>query len=216
MEGYGFTIIRGNTKMLRSLSHIGRLAMVAAFVLPLVVLALPATAQQAIAPAEPQPKGDALKPGLGVNYHFTLVRTIHQLLRYAEPRKGDIGKPLPQLNYHTGYGNTLTTKRNIGVGAKIYGFIKFDKPGVYQLKVHSNDGVRLSLAGKQVFEDGEVHSDEMSDPIPVKVDKPGWCSVLIWYFQRKGTATLELYWQPPGSDKSVLVPATAFAHLPAN
>jgi PA14 domain len=174
-----------------------------------------AAAEHMVNPASPQPTPAALKPGLGVNYHFTLVRSIHQLLRYAEPRKGDVGKPLPQLNYHTGYGNVLTADRNIGVGAKIHGFIKFDKPGVYQLKVHSNDGVRLLLGGKQIFEDGEVHSDEMSDPIAVKIDAPGWYPVLIWYFQRKGTATLELYWQAPGSNESVLVPPSAFAHMTA-
>jgi hypothetical protein len=173
-----------------------------------------AAAEHAIDPANPQPKAAALKPGLGVNYHFSLVRTIRQLRGYAEPRKGDVGKPLPQLNYHTGYGKVLTTDRNTGVGAKIHGFIKFDKPGVYQLKVHSNDGVQLYLSGKHIFEDPVVHSDEMSDPIPVRITTPGWYPLLIWYFQRKGTATLELYWQPPGSTESVLVPPSAFAHIP--
>ena len=183
--------------------------------LTLLLGANAAAAEHAVSPASPQPAAAALKPGLGVNYHFTLVRTIHELLRYAEPRKGDVGKPLPQLNYHTGYSNVLTSDRNVGVGAKIYGFIKFDKAGIYNLKVHSNDGVRLLLGGKQIFEDGSVHSDEMSDPIPVKVEQPGWCPMLIWYFQRKGTATLELYWQEPGGSSSVLVPASAFAHVPA-
>jgi PA14 domain len=175
-----------------------------------------AAAEHVVNPASPQPKAGALKPGLAVNYHFTYVRSIHQLLRYAEPRKGDVGKPLPQLNYHTGFNNVLTSDRNVGVGAKIHGYIKFDKPGVYQLKVNSNDGVRLMLGGKQIFEDPEVHSDEMSDPIPVKIDQPGWYPLLIWYFQRKGTATLQLFWQAPGSSESVLVPPSAFAHVPAS
>jgi hypothetical protein len=200
--------------MLRLIVDSGRRAAAGVLALALLAGAQSAAAQQAVKPASPQPKAGMLKPGLGVHYHFTLVRTIHQLLRYAEPRKGDSGKPLPQLNYHTGYGNVLTTDRNIGVGAKIHGFIKFDKPGVYNLKVHSNDGVRLMLGGRQIFEDGEVHSDEMSDPIPVRIDTPGWYPLLIWYFQRKGTATLELYWQPPGAKESVLVPPSAFAHMP--
>jgi len=199
--------------MLRFYYDSGRAAAAAAMV-ALVLLAIPqgAAAEQAVKPSSPQPKPAALKPGLAVIYHFSMVRNMRQLRRYAEPRKGDVGKPLPQLNYHTGYGKVLTTDRNIGVGAKIHGFIKFDKPGIYQLKVHSNDGVQLYLSGKLVFEDPVVHSDEMSDPIPVRIDKPGWYPLLIWYFQRKGTATLELYWQSPGGSESVLVPATAFAH----
>jgi hypothetical protein len=184
----------------------------AVLIFGLIAGATGASAQQMINPASPQPKAAALKPGLAVNYHFTLVRTMHQLLRYAEPRKGDVGKPLPQLNYHTGFGNVLTSDRNIGVGAKIHGFVKFDKPGVYQIKVNSNDGVRVILGGKQIYELGDVHPDEMSDPIPVKIDQPGWYPLLIWYFQRKGTATLQLYWQEPGGSESVLVPPSAFAH----
>jgi hypothetical protein len=201
--------------MLRIFRDGGRAAAAGAvLIFGLIAGATGASAQQMINPASPQPKAAALKPGLAVNYHFTLVRTMHQLLRYAEPRKGDVGKPLPQLNYHTGYGNVLTSDRNIGVGAKIQGFVKFDKAGVYQLKVNSNDGVRLILGSKQIYELGDVHPDEMSDPIPVKIDQPGWYPLLIWYFQRKGTATLQLYWQPPGSTESVLVPPSAFAHVP--
>jgi hypothetical protein len=201
--------------MLRFFCDGGRAAAAGALLMfGLVAGATGVSAQQMINPTSPQPKAAALKPGLAVDYHFTYVRTIQQLLRYAEPRKGEAGKPLPQLNYHTGFNNVLTSDRNIGVGAKIHGFVKFDKPGVYQLKVNSNDGVRLILGGKQIYELGDVHPDEMSDPIPVKIDQPGWYPLLIWYFQRKGTATLELYWQPPGGTESVLVPPSAFAHIP--
>jgi len=200
--------------MLRFFYHGGRAAAAAVVALTLVAGPQAATAQQVVKPASPQPSAAALKPGLGVYYHYTLVRSIHQLLYYAEPRKGELGKPLPQLNYHTGFKNVLTSERNIGVGARIYGFVKFDKPGVYRLKVHSNDGVRVILGGRQIFEDPDVHPDEMSDPIPVRIDAPGHYPLLIWYFQRKATATLELYWQPPGEAESVLVPPGAFAHVP--
>ena len=129
----------------------------------------PAQAQQVHAGLKPaSPAADKLKPGLKVAYFFTLVRQLGSLKAYAKGRKGDAGKPLPMLNYKTGYGNVLTSDRNLGVGAHITGFIKFDKAGVYTFKLHSNDGVELNIGGKFLFEDPEVHSDSMSDPIKVE------------------------------------------------
>lgn len=187
---------------------------IAACLVIMMFAAAPASASEVHAGLKPAaPAADKLKPGLKVAYFFTLVRQLGTLKAYAKGRKGDPGKPLPMLNYKTGYGNVLTSDRNLGVGAHITGFIKFDKAGVYTFKVHSNDGVELNIGGKFLFEDPEVHSDSMSDPIQVKVDAPGWYPLEIWYFQRKGTATLELFWQAPGGTASTHVPTTHLAHL---
>ena len=40
---------------------------------------------------------------------------------------------------------------------------------------------------------------------------PGWYSIEIDYYQRKGTAALRLKWTPPGGEESV-VPVEVFAH----
>ena len=48
------------------------------------------------------------------------------------------------------------------------------------------------------------------------IDKPGWYPISLLYFEKRNTSTLELYWQPPGTDEFVFVPAEAFAHLPAD
>lgn len=168
-----------------------------------------------LAPASPQPQASAVKSGLLAAYHFTYVRSIHELRRYAEPRKGEASGVLADLNHKFGPGKVFNTERDDGVGAHIVGMIKFDKPGTYQFEVTSNDGIRIMIGGKVVFEDPEVHADDTSDPISVKVDQPGWYPLDIWYFERKGTSTLQVRWKAPGQDgEFVPVPASAFGHVP--
>ena len=38
--------------------------------------------------------------------------------------------------------------------------------------------------------------------------------VIVEYFQRKGTAAIMLYWQPPGSSDLSIIPAKAYGHIP--
>jgi hypothetical protein len=168
-----------------------------------------------LAPASPQPQASAIKPGLQATFHFTYVRSIHALRSFAEPRKGDGSQILPKLYYKFGPGNVFNTDRDNGVGAHIVGLIKFDKPGTYRFEVTSNDGIRIVIGGKLVFEDPEVHSDDTSDPIPVKIDKPGWYPLDVWYYERKGTSTIQVRWKLPGqAGEFVPVPASAFGHVP--
>lgn len=162
--------------------------------------------------AEPQPPPDKLVPGLAVGYVFGRFNHLNEFMN----KKFDPGKPLPQLNYRMGDGAVLTTPARDLVAALITGFVRFDKAGTYGFDVTSNDGVRVEIGGKLLYEDPGVHSDDTSDRIDVKVEQPGWYPIKILYFEKKGTATLVLRWAPPGSDpkaKLVPVPAAAFAYL---
>lgn len=201
--------------MPRSISRIARVAMLAAVVLltaPLLTQS-PATAGE-FGPASPQPKAKQLKPGLAVHYAYNLVRAIKWMLYYTRDDKGEPGPPLPQINYKTGIGNVLTSKRADGVMATIEGYIKLAKPGAYVFKINANDGVRVILAGKRILDDPKWHSfgDTMTAPVTVQVKKPGWYKLKVLYFERRGTSTLQLYWQPPGAGTAVIVPANVFAH----
>ncbi len=173
----------------------------------------PASAGE-IEPASPQPKASQLKPGLAVYYSFNYVRAIKWMLYYTRDNKGQPGTPLPQINYKTGIGNVLTSNRADGVLATIEGFIKLDKPGPYIFKINANDGVRVLLAGKRILDDPKWHSlgDAMTAPVTVQIKKPGWYKLKVLYFERKGTSTLQLYWQPPGAGAASIVPAGVLAH----
>ncbi len=166
-----------------------------------------------LAPADPQPAAADLKPGLGVKYlieKFDSLREIEEMATWSKPQAGE---PLPRLNYHVGEGAVLSNHNTDLVGAFIDGFIRLEA-GTYLFSVQHNDGVRLILAGQEIYEDGEVAPDRFSPNLEVTIDKPGWYALSLLYYEKRNTSTLELYWQPPGTDEFVFVPGEAFAHLP--
>jgi len=166
-----------------------------------------------VAPADPQPDAAALKDGLAVRYYFSKFTHIDNLAAWINSDDGVEGTPLPNLDYQMGGGNVLTTTSADLVGAHITGFIQFAEPGVYELKVISNDGVRVTLSGEMIFEDPEIHADAASPPMVVTIDLPGWYPLDILYYEKKGSAALKLHWKTPGASGFAAVPTTALKHL---
>lgn len=194
-------------------TRIASVAVVAGFVLMTAPPAVRSAAAE-IELASPQPEASRLKPGLAVYYAFDYVRAIKRMLSHTRENKGEPGPPLPRLDYKTGIGNVLTSSRADGVMATIEGYIKLAKPGAYVFKVNANDGVRVILAGKRILDDPDWHAggDTMTAPVTVRITKPGWYTLKVLYFERKGTSTLQLYWRPPGAGSASIVPAGVFAH----
>ena len=86
------------------------------------------------------------------------------------------------------------------------------EPGTYLMTMQSNDGIRVFLGGQMVFEDPDVHRDRFTENTTVEIAEAGYYPLYIVYFERKGTSTLEMYWQPPGAESFDFVPADAFFH----
>lgn len=156
--------------------------------------------------ADPQP--GKLQPGLAVSYRYGIINHVDEIADTV----GEPGEPLPQLNYNVGFKKVLTSRMDDGVQARIVGFIKFDAPGAWKFAVHSNDGVRLWIGDKKIYELPDVHADTMSEIFSVTIDKAGWYPIKVLYFEKRNTATLELYWAPPGKSDMAIVPASAFGH----
>ncbi len=162
--------------------------------------------------AEPDPA--EIKPGLAVKYYFSMFRRVHEIKEWAKYKDGKLGEPLRMLNYHTGAGEVLTSGSDDGVGADIGGMIHFAEAGDWVLAMQSNDGVRLEIGGKLIVNDPTVHADRYSELITVQIAEPGWYPLSLWYFERKNTSTLELYWLKPGEEGRLsFVPAEALAHV---
>jgi hypothetical protein len=168
-------------------------------------------------PLEPQPAAEALAPGLAVRYYNAFFRLIDEFVEWRQQDPGVPGTPIPDINFRVAGGPVLTSGIVDGVGAEITGLIRLDRPGSYGFLVQSNDGFRLEIGGVQVLEDPDVHADRYSNIAKLSIEKPGWYPLTMLYFQRKGTATIELYWKPPGEEAGSMafVPAKAFAHLKA-
>lgn len=153
-----------------------------------------------------------LQPGLlTVYFHNFFARNVRMLPK----RGGKEGKPIFELNNQFGRGKVFDSGTNRGIGIRMNGALHFPTTGKYILQTLSNDGVIIYLSDKLVLSDPTQHSDQLSIESELNVTIAGWYPIRIDYFQRKGTAALKLYWKTPGSDEKVIVPAEAYAHLPA-
>ncbi len=154
-----------------------------------------------------------VEPGLRVYYRFSFYRHIDRMPSDASMMaEGTPGEPVPFLD-HRFQESVFDSNAEKGVGVLLQGFLKMDTVGSYHFKAMSNDGIRVTVNGEVVVLDPAVHSDRFSKSGQVAVSKPGWYSFTGKYFQRKGTARLELYWQPPGANTFVIIPASAYGHI---
>lgn len=156
-----------------------------------------------------------IKPGLAVLYFEEFYRHINQMpTGETALKEGKPGKPIPYLNHRFGAGPVFDSGQSRGVGVQMTSFIRFPSAGRYLFKAKSNDGIRIFINKKKIIDDPIVHSggDRFSGEASVEIDKPGWYSFFLQYFQRKGTSMLELYWQAPGQADYSIVPADAFGH----
>ncbi len=158
-----------------------------------------------------------LKPGLAVLYFpKRFVRHVDTLPKGEEAlEKGVPGPPVTNLNRRFGRGQVFKSGTNRGIGVEMSGFILLEKPGRYQFQVNSNDGFRLFLDARPLLEDPAWHSsgDRLTPPAEFVVREPAWYSLRIRYFQRKGTAAFQFFWQTPDAAEFSPVPGRVLAHL---
>ena len=174
----------------------------AALLLCLAWPLMSAQAQSPIAlmPADPQPDAAAIKPGLAVKYAYPGdIKSLYEAEGWRK-YKLKAGPPLVGFDYPDTLPEekALTSDSVNYVVAFINGYMRFDKPGSYQLEFHSNDGLRVKISGKQVFEYDGRHPCEPGQRATVQVPEAGWYPVEAVYFQRLGTSCMLLNWAPPG------------------
>jgi hypothetical protein len=154
------------------------------------------------------------QPGLSVIYIFKMYRNVDQIpTGRAALRMGRQGEPVLILDHSSGKEeNVFASGRSQGVAMVMDGLLHLKKAGVYRWQALANDGIRLIINGTKMFEDPAVHKDRLTPIGILEVDQPGDYPINIIYFQRKGTAALKLYWQPPGAEEFSLVPAQVYHH----
>ncbi|WP_374634425.1 PA14 domain-containing protein [Ferrovibrio sp.] len=211
--------------------QIGRILKVQRFVVAAMMLALAGCASgagggkgkevtfsaDAVKPAMPQPAAASLKPGLATMYfhgRYDHINDMPSLDKPVEMAKGRPGKPVAPIDEMSGSGVMWESQDFQFFGVVFTGFINFDKPGTYHITVNSNDGIRIYIGGKMVLEDPFVHADAMANPVALDIAAPGWYPITMQYFQKRNTATLQFFWQPPNANNMSIIPASALMHVP--
>lgn len=158
---------------------------------------------------------EELKPGLSVLYfNETLDHLIFMTKGENAKKSGSPGPPVTSLDHKfTGGAEVLQSGRGAGVALELSGFIRLEKAGQYVFQSNSNDGFRLYIDSKLLIDDPDVHADHVSDEAPFEVTEPGWYWIGIRYFQKGGSATLQLFWKTPGSGKFEIVPGNVLGHI---
>lgn len=158
----------------------------------------------------------ALQPGLiaTYNYRYGGVRHLDEVPWDEVKESGWNANPIPYLDHNFRNQKIFDSGVEEQVVMFITGYIHLSQPGTYSFVVKSNDGARVFIDGQKVLDDPDVHRDRFSEPGIFTVSTPGWYPLDVQYFQRKGTAALSLYWQPPGTASLVPVPAEALRHKP--
>ena len=164
-------------------------------------------------PAQPQPEAAALKNGLAVTYFGASYSSIDEFWGWMDFREGTAGPPLTGLEYRRGKGKVLTSGAKDQVGAEITGLLRLPAAGSYRLSVTTNDGVRIHLGGARVHDDPKVGKDRTRESKPIEIAQPGWYPLEIWYFEKRGTSTLEVLWKTPNSDRFTSIPSADLKHL---
>ncbi len=160
--------------------------------------------------------GENLQLGLTAVYFLDkyshtdeMPKSEESIVKYGRP-----GPPIMKLDHQFGKGEVFDSGSNQKVGVLMRGYLQLDRPGEYTFQAKSNDGFQLYIDGNLIVSDPAVHGDRLSEPGRFRVVQGGMFPVEVKYFQRKGTAMLELFWKQPGSVHYSIVPGTAYSHRP--
>ncbi len=136
------------------------------------------------------------KKGLAYECFEGLFEKLPDFSTLSPSRTGDVDRPDPAV-----------AKLKERFALKFKGFIRIPRTGVYVFYLRSDDGSKLSVAGKEIIVNDGVHglTGEKSE----MALEAGWHAFELEYFQGTGEFGLELLWQGPSVEKGPIA-ASAF------
>ena len=162
---------------------------------------------------------DKLQAGLSVLYIRSFRHRHLDKLPTGEwlKERGRPGKPIPYLNHSFGRGIVFDSGARSLVGLHMTGYIHLAESGEYQFKAFVNDGIRVFISEQLIVDEPkwDPDGDRYTEIGKASISETGWYPILIRYFQRKGTATVKLYWKKPGDKDFSVIPEAAYAHEPS-
>jgi hypothetical protein len=149
-------------------------------------------------PVRPIPASEAGPAAKGLAYEYFEGRfeKLPDFASLTAVRTGTASKP-----------DVAAAKDKEEFALRFRGFVRVPRPGVYVFYLASDDGSRLSVAGRELIVNDGVHG--LAEEHAEIALGAGWHPVEIVYFQGTGGLGLELSWRGPGIPKSP-VPAYDF------
>jgi len=165
-------------------------------------------------PAFSQTEKKQTSPGLSVIYYSKKIRYIDEMPDSNwMTTNGTPGEPIPMIAHKFGNGEVFGSGKSREICVQMQGYLNFMETGLYRIKANSNDGIHVFLDNKKILDDPDVHAARFTPEAEIEIRQPGQYAVLLRYFQRKGTATLEMYWKTPEAESFDIIPAMAYSHV---
>ena len=113
------------------------------------------------------------------------------------------------VNFSWGSGSSP-----LGVGDDFYikwtGYIKAPATGAYSIRTLSDDGVRLTLNNIMIINNWTLHGSTW-DMATVNLQEGKYYPVELEFFERGGSAVIQLHWVPPGGSLESIPTAQLFS-----
>jgi len=99
-----------------------------------------------------------------------------------------------------------TTVPGMGFSAKFHGKFKASATGTFHFETVSDDGIRVSIGGLKAIDNWVPHSPTINRSPPIHLTAGAYYQLKVEYFNYGGPGTLQLFYQAPGMNDSVIVP----------
>ena len=97
------------------------------------------------------------------------------------------------------------------MAARIDGYIRFDKPGIYEIEFFTNDGLDARISGQRIGHFDGRQTCDSTFVTEVEVPQAGWYEFDATYFNRLNTSCLMMRMAERGKGMK-WVPNSVFGH----
>ena len=105
-----------------------------------------------------------------------------------------------KVDYTDGYKLPGDVRENVSL--RLSGWVKIDKPGVYNFITAADDGSRLTIGGQRIIDDWLPHG--LVEQVGSVRLKPGLHKICVEYFQGGGLGAISVFWSGPDIPRRLL------------
>lgn len=114
----------------------------------------------------------------------------------------------PQVNFDWGRNEAAVPGLRLDdFSIRWQGYITPSVSGRYQFSTRSDDGIRLTVDGRQLINQWNDHAQRTHYSSYVTLEAGVRYAIQLEFYERGGHAVAELYWQPPGGSR-VIIPSS--------